>query len=219
MMRSAKPRIRTGLSMRAVLYQAIALGAVFLLIFFVTTTTVVNLQERGAVSGFDFLVDEAGFGIGFSLISFEESDTVGRAFLVGLLNTILASAAGIVLATVLGFAVGLARLSSNMAVSRAALVSVESVRNVPLLLHIIVWYWIVQQLLPPLRQSLSLLDVAFLNNRGAFVPRPVFVVGSEWIAAGGSPPSSVSSHWRSGPGAGRTSPAPRFPSCPSPRAC
>ncbi len=185
MMRSAKPRIRTGLSMRAVLYQAIALGAVFLLIFFVTTTTVVNLQERGAVSGFDFLVDEAGFGIGFSLISFEESDTVGRAFLVGLLNTILASAAGIVLATVLGFAVGLARLSSNMAVSRAALVSVESVRNVPLLLHIIVWYWIVQQLLPPLRQSLSLLDVAFLNNRGAFVPRPVFVDGSEWIAAGG----------------------------------
>ena len=170
--------------MRDLLYQVLVLGCVVALVYFVARTTVANLEARGAALGFDFLGDEGGFAIGFSLIDHDESDTYGRAFVVGLINTFVVSAAGIVLATVLGFAIGLARLSSNWSLSRVALGFVETVRNVPLLLHIIVWYWAVQELLPPLRRSHSIGDVAFLNNRGAFLPRPVFGDGSEWIAVG-----------------------------------
>ncbi len=178
------PRFWTGPKARGVLYQAFALGAVILLVYFVARTTVANLEDRGVGLGFDFLGEVGDFAIGFSLIDHDESDTYGRAFVVGLINTFVASAIGIVLATALGFAVGLARLSSNWPLSRVALAFVETVRNVPLLLHIIVWYWVVQELLPPLRRSLSIWDVAFLNNRGAFLPRPVFGDGSEWILVG-----------------------------------
>lgn len=129
-----------------------------------------NLAARGLSIGFDFLGQEAGFAIGFSVIPYSPADTYLRVFIVGVLNTMLAAGLGIVFATFFGFAVGIARLSANWAVSRAALVYVELVRNLPLLLHVLFWYNVVLRALPPPRQALSVGDLVFLSNRGVYLP-------------------------------------------------
>lgn len=129
-----------------------------------------NLSARGLSLGFDFLGQEAGFAIGFSVIPYSSSDTYLRVFVVGVLNTILAAGLGIVLATVLGFLVGVARLSANWAVSRAALAYVELVRNLPLLLHVLFWYNVVLRTLPPPSQAVAVGDLVFLSNRGLYLP-------------------------------------------------
>src|SRR5207249_5434546 len=118
-----------------------------------------------------------------SLIPYDETDTYGRVFLVGLLNTLLVSGVGIVLATILGFAVGIARLSPNWLVARLGGAYVELIRNLPLLFQILFWYLAVLGTLPGPRQSLSLFGEVFINNRGIFVPRPIFGAGSEFVLA------------------------------------
>jgi general L-amino acid transport system permease protein len=107
------------------------------------------------------------------LIEYSEQSTYGRAFLVGLLNTLLVSALGIVLATVLGFVIGVARLSRNWLIARLATVYIETIRNLPLLLQIFFWYFAVIRTLPGPRESLSLWNSVYLNNRGLYVPAPV----------------------------------------------
>jgi general L-amino acid transport system permease protein len=124
--------------------------------------------------GFGFWDQTAGFDINQSLISYSALSTYGRAFWVGLLNTLLVGVLSIALATPLGFLVGVARLSPNFLLSRLALVYVELMRNTPLLLQLLFWYNAVLKALPGPRQSLSLYGVAFLNNRGAYLPRPEF---------------------------------------------
>jgi len=134
-----------------------------------------NLARAHIASGFGFWNNTAGFDISQFLISYSAStSSFGRAFWVGLLNTLLVAAIGIVLATVLGFAVGIARLSRNWLVARLAGGYVELIRNVPLLLQLLFWYNAVLKSLPQLRGSITLPGGAILNNRGLFLPRPEF---------------------------------------------
>jgi general L-amino acid transport system permease protein len=134
-----------------------------------------NLARAHIASGFGFWNNTAGFDISQTLIAYSAStSTFGRAFFVGLLNTLLVAVIGIVLATVLGFAVGIARLSRNWLVARLAGVYVELLRNIPLLLQLYFWYNAVLKALPQLRGSVTFPGGAILNNRGLFLPRPEF---------------------------------------------
>ncbi|HUI12596.1 MAG TPA: amino acid ABC transporter permease [Xanthobacteraceae bacterium] len=137
-----------------------------------------NLANAHITSGFGFWNNTAGFDISQTLIGYSAStSTFGRAFWVGLLNTLLVSGLGIVLATVLGFAIGIARLSRNWLVSHLAGGYVELIRNVPLLLQLLFWYNSVLRALPLVRGSVSLPGGGLLNNRGLFLPRPEFAPG------------------------------------------
>jgi general L-amino acid transport system permease protein len=168
---------------RALVYQLGLLAAVLWFGYEFALNAKANLEAHKITSGFGFLDQTAGFGVNQSLIPYSESDTYGRVFLVGLLNTLLVSAIGIVLATILGFFVGLARLSPNWLVARLAGGYVELIRNLPLLFQILFWYLAVLGTLPGPRQSISLLGEVFLNNRGLFVPAPVAGEGAGWVAA------------------------------------
>jgi general L-amino acid transport system permease protein len=138
-----------------------------------------NLQSQRIASGFGFLQNTAGFGINQTLIPYQESDSYWRVFTVGLLNTLLVSVIGIFFATVLGFIIGLGRLSPNWLLSKLAGGYVELVRNLPLLFQLLFWYLAVLAALPNPRQSVSLFDTFFLNNRGVIVPRPIGEPGFE----------------------------------------
>jgi general L-amino acid transport system permease protein len=132
-----------------------------------------NLEAQRITSGFGFLNNTAGFDVSQSLIPYTGSDTYTRVFLVGLLNTLLVSIIGIVFATLIGFAVGLGRLSPNWLLSRIASAYVELVRNLPLLFQILFWYLAVLAALPGPRQSISLFNSFFLSNRGLVIPRAI----------------------------------------------
>jgi general L-amino acid transport system permease protein len=166
---------------RAILFQVIAVAALVFFFYSIVNNALSNLESRGIATGLAFLDQEAGFGIGLSLVEYDETHTYGRTFVVGLLNTALVSVLGILFATLLGFTVGIARLSSNWLVSRCAALYIETFRNIPLLLQIFFWYFAVLQALPSPRQSLSLGDSIFLNVRGLFFPSPVFEQGSNLI--------------------------------------
>jgi general L-amino acid transport system permease protein len=163
---------------RSAIYQiALLVVLAWLAIAFVINARA-NLQAQGFASGFGFLGQTAGFGINQTLIAYSETDTYGRVFLVGLLNTLLVAGLGIVFATILGFAVGIGRLSPNWMVARLAGGYVELIRNLPLLFQILFWYLAVLGTLPLPRQSLSLFGAVFLNNRGFIVPAPVMGEGA-----------------------------------------
>ena len=172
-----RPRIR------AVCYQLLLLAAVLWLGFEFALNAKANLGAQKIASGFGFLDNTAGFGINQSLIPYNESDTYARVFFVGLLNTLLVAAIGIVLATILGFFVGIARLSRNWLVARLAGGYVELIRNLPLLFQILFWYLAVLGTLPGPRQSISLFGEIFLNNRGIIVPAPVAGKGASAVIA------------------------------------
>jgi len=135
--------------------------------------TLHNMESRGISTGFDFLSNPAGFEILMSLVPYDASHTYGRTFIVGLLNTVLVSVVGIIFATLLGFVMGVARLSKNWLIAKVATVYVETLRNIPLLLQIFFWYFAVLQPLPGPRQSLDLAETFFVNNRGLYIPAPV----------------------------------------------
>jgi general L-amino acid transport system permease protein len=142
-----------------------------------------NLAKAGIASGFRFWDNTAGFDISQTLIAYSSStSTFGRAFWVGLLNTLLVASLGIVLATALGFTIGIARLSRNWLIARLAGGYVELVRNVPLLLQILFWYNAVLKSLPDLRGSIAIPGGAFLNNRGLFLPQPLFGADFGYVA-------------------------------------
>jgi general L-amino acid transport system permease protein len=131
-----------------------------------------NLQAQRIASGFGFLSNTAGFGVSQSLIPYSEADSYTRVFVVGLLNTLIVSVIGIFFATIIGFIIGLGRLSPNWLLSRLAGAYVEIVRNLPLLFQILFWYLAVLASLPNPRQGISLFGIAFLSNRGFVVPNP-----------------------------------------------
>ena len=168
---------------RAVCYQLVLLAAVLWLGFEFALNAKANLDAQKIASGFGFLDNTAGFGINQSLIPYNESDTYARVFFVGLLNTLLVAAIGIVLATILGFFVGLARLSRNWLVARLAGGYVELIRNLPLLFQLLFWYLAVLGTLPGPRQSISLFGAIFLNNRGIIAPAPVAGEGTGAVIA------------------------------------
>jgi len=168
---------------RAVFYQLVVLAALLWLGFEFALNAKANLDAQKITSGFGFLDNTAGFGINQSLIAYNEADTYARVFFVGLLNTLLVAAIGIVLATILGFFVGLARLSPNWLVARLAGGYVELIRNLPLLFQLLFWYLAVLGTLPGPRQSISLFGEIFLNNRGIIVPAPVAGEGTGAVIA------------------------------------
>jgi len=141
-----------------------------------------NLAAAHVASGFGFWNNTAGFDISQTLIAYSSStSTFGRAFWVGLLNTLLVAGIGIVLATVLGFVIGIGRLSRNWLVARLAGGYVEMIRNVPLLLQLLFWYNAVLKSLPELHGSVALPGGGLLNNRGLFLPRPEFESGFGYV--------------------------------------
>ncbi|MBV7297140.1 amino acid ABC transporter permease [Enterovibrio paralichthyis] len=166
---------------RSIVFQAVAIIALVLFVYNIVNNALTNLDARGIATGFGFLSQEAGFGIGLTLIEYNETYSYGRTFFVGLLNTALVSILGIVFATIIGFLIGIARLSSNWLLSRFAAVYIETFRNIPLLLQIFFWYFAVLQALPSPRNSLSFGESVFLNVRGLYLTRPVFEEGSMWI--------------------------------------
>jgi general L-amino acid transport system permease protein len=166
---------------RSIVYQVLTLLGVVLFFAYIVNNTIDNLARQGIASGFDFLDRPAGFGIPQTLIDYNELSPNSRVFWVGLLNTMLVAVLGIVLATVLGFVIGLARLSSNWLVARLATVYIEVIRNVPLLLQILFWYFAVLQALPHPRDSIVVADLFYLSNRGLSAPKPIFEEGFGWV--------------------------------------
>ncbi|MGM0535422.1 MAG: amino acid ABC transporter permease [Pseudomonadota bacterium] len=162
---------------RALLVQGILLLALGAFIVMVVSNTLANLEARGITTGFGFLGERAGFSIPQTLIEYTGDSTYARTFVVGLLNTLLVSAMGIVAATLIGFAVGIARLSPNWLLARLASAYVEIFRNIPLLVQILFWYFAVLQALPSPRDSHSLFEIAFLNVRGVVLPQPQPLAG------------------------------------------
>jgi general L-amino acid transport system permease protein len=181
---SAPPRVplRNDPKVRALLWQLALVAVIASLAWQFAVNAKANLQTQQISSGFGFLANTAGFGVNQSLIPYSEADSYGRVFLVGLCNTLLVAAVGILLATILGFAVGLARLSPNWLIARLAGGYVELIRNLPLLFQILFWYLAVLGTLPGPRQSLSLGGAIFLNNRGLILPAPVFHGGAGYVA-------------------------------------
>ncbi len=168
---------------RAVLYQLALLVALLWFGYEFAVNARSNLEAQSLASGFGFLDNTAGFGVNQSLIAYSEADSYARVFVVGLLNTLLVAGIGIVLATILGFFVGVGRLSPNWLLARLCGGYVELIRNLPLLFQILFWYLAVLGSLPAPRQSISLLGGIFLNNRGIIVPAPVAGEGARLVAA------------------------------------
>ncbi|MFO0993405.1 MAG: amino acid ABC transporter permease [Hyphomicrobiales bacterium] len=169
---------------RALLVQIILLVIFGILAYEIVHNTLANLRSRNISSGFEFLSKSSGFDIIQSLIPYSSSSSYGRALLVGFLNTVLVSAVSIVAATIIGFIMGVMRLSKNWLVARVATLYIEIFRNVPLLLWIFIFYGAVLQPLPGPRQALTLFDSFFLSNRGFMMPRPLFGDGA-WLGGAG----------------------------------
>ncbi|THB83747.1 amino acid ABC transporter permease [Pantoea allii] len=180
---SQRPTVKRDFSfgnptVRAWIYQLIAVVAVLGVVGYLVHNTIINLANRGITSGFGFLERTAGFGIVQHLIEYTEGDTYARVFLVGLTNTLLVSALCIVFASILGFAVGLARLSENWLLRKLSNIYIETFRNIPPLLQIFFWYFAVLRNLPGPRQALNAFDLAYVSNRGLYVPWPTYAPGS-----------------------------------------
>jgi general L-amino acid transport system permease protein len=156
-------------SVRALLLQSGLLLVLAALVAFSVHNVLANVERLNIHMGFGFLARPAGFEIATHLIDYSAQSTYAAAFLVGVLNTLLLAATSCVIATVLGFAIGLSRLSTNRLASFAALAYVEIVRNIPLLLQLFFWYFAVIGTLPQPRQSLGFFGLAYLNRRGLYV--------------------------------------------------
>jgi len=168
---------------RSIVYQVVLFGIVALLVYGAATNAIDNLQRAHIASGFGFWDTTAGFDISQSLIFYDAAlSSYGRAFWVGLLNTLLVAILGIIFATILGFTVGIARLSKNWLLSKVATGYVELIRNIPLLLQLLFLYNAVLKALPDIRDSHKIIGGGFLNNRGLFLPRPIPESGFEWVA-------------------------------------
>ena len=162
--------------LRALVIQTLTIGIFAVIIYLLVKQTAYNLDKRGISSGFDFLGMSAGYDISIRLIPFTSDDTHLRAYFVGLLNTLLIAICGCFLATIIGFLVGIIRLSSNWLFRNIAYVYVEFTRNVPVLLQIILYYSILLHL-PKIKEAIVLLDTFYLTNRGLFSPSPIFKEG------------------------------------------
>jgi len=167
---------------RSIGYQIALCAIIGFLVYAAARNAIVNLERAHIASGFGFWDNNAGFDISQTLIEFNsQSSTYGRAFWVGLLNTLLVAGLGIIFATVLGFIIGIARLSTNWLVAKVASGYVETIRNIPLLLQLLFWYNAVLKALPEMRDSFKIPGGIYLNNRGLFTPMPVFETGFAWV--------------------------------------
>ena len=178
----ARPRSRQAWRLGSVALQIALVVVVVGLLYAAGVNAARNLAAAHIASGFRFWDNVAGFDISQTLIPYSSStSTFGDAFWVGLLNTLLVASLGIVFATILGFTIGIARLSRNWLVSHLAGGYVEMIRNVPLLLQILFWYNAVLKALPQLRGSMTLPGGGFFNNRGLFLPKPQFAANFRYV--------------------------------------
>ncbi len=184
---SQKPRTRWSFNdphVRALFYQAALLAAVAFVAWYFVSNTLRNLDERKIATGFAFLAREAGFEIGeTSGFSYGAADTYLRALGIGLANTFRIAAVGVVLATILGTVLGLARLSRNWLIARLAAVYVEVMRNIPLLVQLFFWYTIISENLPGPKDALNPLPGLFLSNRGIAFPVLHYDPAQLWVLA------------------------------------
>lgn len=169
---------------RSTAFQILLVLILAVLFYEIIVNTTNNLKSRNIASGWEFLTRTAGFDIIQPPIDYSSSSSYGRALLVGFTNTIIISIAGIFFATILGFTMGVARLSQNWVISRIGTLYVEIFRNVPLLFWIFFFYSAILQPLPGPKQALNFMDGVFLSNRGLMMPRPVFGDGA-WIGLAG----------------------------------
>jgi general L-amino acid transport system permease protein len=169
---------------RGIIYQAVVALALIAFFWWIIHNTVTNLQRLNIASGFGFLNGRAGFDLGQTPIAYSSDSTYWDALKVGLVNTVLVAVIGIATATVIGFLVGVGRLSRNWLVAKICTFYVELFRNIPPLLVIFFWYFGVLSILPQPRESLELPFGSWLNNRGLSMPKPLFEDGSWLILAG-----------------------------------
>jgi general L-amino acid transport system permease protein len=167
------PSLWNNPTIRSAVWQALTLAGLLAVIGYFVNNALINLQQQSIATGFGFLDRESGFDIGESLIEYSPASTYGRAFAVGLLNTIEVAVLGIIFSTVLGVMLGIARLSPNWLLSRLALIYVEVVRNIPLLLQLLFLYTLVNVVAPGPRQAWQPLPDIFISNRGVFLPAPL----------------------------------------------
>jgi general L-amino acid transport system permease protein len=180
--RPARPSPWRNPTIRGLLYQVLFVAAVVALGGFLVHNTLVNLHRQNIASGFGFLDREAAFGIGESLIAYSPADSYARAFLVGLLNTLYVAGLGIVLATILGTVMGIARLSSNWLIRKLAQIYVETFRNIPLLLQLFFWWGLLREIAPAPRQAWQPLPDVFVSNRGIAFAMPSPDPAYSWMA-------------------------------------
>ena len=159
---------------RGLIFQALLVGLVAWVFYSVIQNTGENLQRQGLPFGFEILTEPAGFSINQTLIEYSESSSYGRVYFVGLLNTLLLAGFGILFATLIGFIIGVARLSNNWVIAKVSYVYIEVIRNIPLLLQIFIWYFGVLRLLPAKREAADLGVFGFLNVAGLYLPNPVY---------------------------------------------
>ncbi|MCE2521048.1 MAG: amino acid ABC transporter permease [Alphaproteobacteria bacterium] len=159
---------------RSLVIQIVALLVLFLTLAWIVNNTVQNLENLGVETGYGFLEQPASYDINQRLVEYSSRSTHALAALVGFLYTVLVAVTGIIFATLLGFMVGVLRLSNNWLVSRLMTAYVEFTRNVPVLLHILLWYGIVLHVLPHPKEAIEPISGLFLSNRGFYLPRPVF---------------------------------------------
>jgi len=185
-----KPPTQSGFSLarlwndqksRSAIIQTLVLIALVAFLFYIIGNAIANLEALGKTFGFDFLNSESNYDINQTLIEYDSRSTHFRAMIVGILNTLLVAGFGIVLATILGFTLGVLRLSSNWLVNRIAYCYIEFVRNVPILVHLLLIHGIVINTLPhPKRAEGYFFESFFFSNRGFYIPKPVLETGF-WV--------------------------------------
>ena len=170
------------MKLKKFLPQLLTLLFIVLVFGFFTMNAQENMDTRGIEFGFGFLSQEASFDIQFSLIDYDGSHSYARAYLVGLLNTLLVAFIGIILATLLGAVIGVARLSTNYLIRKTASFYIEFFRNIPLLLQIFFWYFAALRALPMPEDAPLLLNSSFMTIKGLYAPAPVWTNGFGFFA-------------------------------------
>ncbi len=165
---------------RGLIFQVIVVVILAAAVYWIWGNTVENLRRANISSGFGFLNRRSGFDVSQSLIAFSADSTFGRALVVGILNTVLVAVCGIITATIIGFLIGIGRLSGNWLIARICTVYVEVFRNIPPLLVIFFWYLGVLSVLPAPRDSIELPFQSYLNSRGFFLPKTIWEEGA-WV--------------------------------------
>lgn len=172
-------------ALRGLLYQLIAVVLIALAVWFLAHNTLENMRSRGIQSGFDFLLQPAGFDIGESLLPYDSYQPYWKAFLVGMVNTLRVALLGIVLTTALGTLLGVGRFSPNALVRGLCYAYVEWFRNIPILIQLLMWYLLLTEVLPDPGSPLTLGGLVFLSKGGLSFPLPEWAPGHGWMALGG----------------------------------
>lgn len=173
--RSLLYRLFNDKELRSVTIQVITMALILAFFFFIVSNAITNLETIGKGYSFGFLWDASNYDINQHLIEYNSQSPHWRAAVVGLINTLLVAVAGIILSTIVGFLLGVLRLSSNWLINRVVYVYIEYVRNVPVLLHILLVHGIVVNTLPIPKNAMMAFDgTLFLTNRGFYTPKPLF---------------------------------------------